>query len=526
MDLVRAFMDNEEKYEINIQGTQEEPLFQSNQIGQILDIKQIRTTIASFDDDEKVVAYSMDATNRKQKMTFLTENGLYRMLSISRKPIAKKFQKWIFSVLKEIRLNGMYILEEQLKNNEINIKLLEDKNDNDLHNVLLNSYDGKRVIYIIKLKEQKIIHNIDKEYNLYKIGKTDELKKRMHGLYTDFSTLVLVNVFECNNNCKLERYLHNHDDIKCHFKEVLPNKKETYMLNNDQLNKIINIINHNLYKFKDLTDENRLEFKRLEIEEKKLDIIKNGVDIDKQQDKIQELIEIIKLPEKTINNTDYRFRKIKNTKSPKVQKYNSDTLQYIQTYDSVMDVIRSFPNNSTFNGGTLKLSAKNNTIYFGYRWLFLQRDEEDIPYEIPPTKIIRTQHKGDYIAKLNISKTTIENVYGSQKEAALEYDVSPSTITSAIKRNNKSNGGYWYYWNDIPQDIRDDYTNYNKLPDRLYLSTSIKVQKINPDTNEIIETYNSIQEVQKLYQFSRISLKNASNNGIVVKNFLWKILTT
>ncbi len=538
MDLIRAFMDNEEKYDINIQGTQENPLFQANQIGELLGIKKIRTTLSTFDDDEKVYAHTMGAINRNQNTIFLTEFGLYRMLCISRKPIAKKFQKMVFTVLKEIKLNGMYILEEKLKENEINIKLLQDKNDNDLHNVLLNSYNNKRVIYFAKLKEQNIIHNIDKNYNLYKIGKTDELKARIHGLYTDFSTLVLVNVFECNNNSKLERYLHNHEDIKCHFKEVLPNKKETYLLNDEQLNKIVNIINHNLYKFKEMTDENRIEMKRLEIEEKKLeieekrlDIIKSGVDLNK----LTEIIEKVNVPlqeEKTdyletpnnIEKPDYRFRIIKNTNSPKIQKYNADTLEYIETFDSVINTVRSFPSNSSFNAGSLKKSIKNNTIYFGFRWLYLDRDKEDIPYELEPTKIIRTQVKGDYIAKLNINKTTIEKVYGSQKEASLDYKVSIGTITSAIKRNNRSNGGYWYYWNDIPQDIRDDYTNYNKLPERLYLSTSIKVQKINPETKQIVKIYNSIQEVQKTYQFSRLSLKNASKEGTIVKNFLWKIL--
>ena len=34
---------------------------------------------------------------------------------ISRKPIAKKFQKWVFNVIKEIRLKGKYDLEEKIK---------------------------------------------------------------------------------------------------------------------------------------------------------------------------------------------------------------------------------------------------------------------------------------------------------------------------------------------------------------------------------------------------------------------------
>ena len=42
--------------------------------------------------------------NRSQY--FLTENGLYELLFMSRKPIAKQFKKWVFGVIKEIRTTG------------------------------------------------------------------------------------------------------------------------------------------------------------------------------------------------------------------------------------------------------------------------------------------------------------------------------------------------------------------------------------------------------------------------------------
>ena len=40
MDIIKLFVDNEENIEINIQGTIDEPLFQANQIGKLLDIKK------------------------------------------------------------------------------------------------------------------------------------------------------------------------------------------------------------------------------------------------------------------------------------------------------------------------------------------------------------------------------------------------------------------------------------------------------------------------------------------------------
>ena len=44
---------------------------------------------------------------------FLTELGLYRLLGMSRKPFAQPFQKWVAQVVREIRKNGKYELEQQ-----------------------------------------------------------------------------------------------------------------------------------------------------------------------------------------------------------------------------------------------------------------------------------------------------------------------------------------------------------------------------------------------------------------------------
>ena len=71
--------------------------------------------------------HSMHTLGGEQDVTFLTEKGLYKVLFKSRKPIAEKFQNWVCEVIKEIRLNGKYKLEQELKNKnlEINTKPLK-----------------------------------------------------------------------------------------------------------------------------------------------------------------------------------------------------------------------------------------------------------------------------------------------------------------------------------------------------------------------------------------------------------------
>lgn len=102
-------------FNIEIYGTYEEPLFKAKDIGNLLEIKDIRTTLKNFDKDEGHTMPVTDSLGRLQETNMLTEQGLYRMLMISRKPIAKEFQKWVFKVIKEIRLNSNNKLQNRIK---------------------------------------------------------------------------------------------------------------------------------------------------------------------------------------------------------------------------------------------------------------------------------------------------------------------------------------------------------------------------------------------------------------------------
>ncbi len=95
---------------INIYGTYTDPLFKAKDIGDLLDIKDIKSTIRDFDKDEVHTMHLTDSLGRIQENNMLTEQGLYKVLMTSRKPVAKTFQKWVYSVIKEIRLTGEHKL--------------------------------------------------------------------------------------------------------------------------------------------------------------------------------------------------------------------------------------------------------------------------------------------------------------------------------------------------------------------------------------------------------------------------------
>jgi prophage antirepressor-like protein len=90
MEIVKAFNENGMSQTITIKGTSTNPLFRASDIGSILEISNVRQSIKDFDNTEKVAVSITDNIGREQNVSFLTELGLYQLLFISRKPVAKK----------------------------------------------------------------------------------------------------------------------------------------------------------------------------------------------------------------------------------------------------------------------------------------------------------------------------------------------------------------------------------------------------------------------------------------------------
>ena len=85
-----------------------QPLFCLPDVGQALDIKN--ATASRFKLNPKGVHEMYTLTNGgTQKLTFISEENLYRIVFRSTKPEALNFQNWVFSeVLPSIRKTGSY----------------------------------------------------------------------------------------------------------------------------------------------------------------------------------------------------------------------------------------------------------------------------------------------------------------------------------------------------------------------------------------------------------------------------------
>ena len=546
MDIFRAFSLNDKEHLINIQGTIEDPLFQGNQIGELLGIKNFHAHINDFTDEHKVLC-QIKTNGGIQNVIFLTELGLYKLLGRSRKDIAAKFQNWIVKVIKEIRITGMYRLNEE---KEVDKKLLEN-NQNIINNrTFIKAFHNKNVIYICKFK------NIDEKF-IIKIGSTQNIKERIYNLNNQFENIEpnILDIIEVNNYRKYEKYLHNHPYIKQFYYEFIKKdgaiSNETYLTTEEQCNYIINILNEDKKKFD--IDAIELENLRLKIEEKKSENNLIELKINEYKLKQKELeaeikknelelkkIEIEKIGIESIepaeqeeeqeerpdqeSNYSYNFeiRKINNgIRVPKVYQYDINNLKdSINIYDSPKELIRV---NSDIFMSSLKNAIKNNTIYKNYRWIFVNRNEEP-PAQIPET--VDNNCKSPlikYIAMIDIKKTKILNVFSTQKEAVASRNLKSNSFTRAISQYSISSGHYWKYFDDCPIEMQNEYLLHNKLPEKYVSVISKTVSQICPRTNEIIKTYNSKNEVINKFQMSMLTLSKFSENGNIHNGYRWKI---
>ena len=89
-------------------GTPENPLFRAKEVADIIEHPNVTVMLNLVDEEEKGVKQLL-TPGGNQKVTVLTEDGLYEVLMQSRKPIAKQFKKGVKQILHEVRTTGGYI---------------------------------------------------------------------------------------------------------------------------------------------------------------------------------------------------------------------------------------------------------------------------------------------------------------------------------------------------------------------------------------------------------------------------------
>ena len=105
-----------------VYGTPEQPLFMARDVAEWIDFNKtgqgyydVSGMLRSVDEDEKVKIRTTINNPSGSELWFLTEEGLYEVLMLSRKPIAKEFKKKVKEFLKTIRRHGMFAVDDLLE---------------------------------------------------------------------------------------------------------------------------------------------------------------------------------------------------------------------------------------------------------------------------------------------------------------------------------------------------------------------------------------------------------------------------
>jgi prophage antirepressor-like protein len=495
MDIVKAFNSNNLHTEVVIKGTKTDPLFRASDIGVVLDLT-IRSIIRDFDDTEKVVL-TTHTLGGNQEVTFLTEKGLYKVLFRSRKPIAQRFQDWVCEVIKEIRLNGTYELQQEIvqkqkeleqtknemsaiettKNKEMEEKLIKQK-ELDNEKFLLKQFNNAgNMVYIIKVKTYE---------NGSYVVKIGESRIGITGRYNEhkskYEECVLLDCFCVNKSKDFEHFLHCHNTIKPNIVKNLPNhdsENELFLIGGNLTYKILlKIVNDNIDNYNYKVNELLLEIENLKFknQENAMNTFSN-----KDNELLKEIIHTNKILLSKVNSLEQTNKEILSKLNsqqekkivtgfnqqlpnlgPRLQKINPETLQLVKVYESVTEAMNE---SKHIKRPSVMKAITDNTIYCGFRWLLVERNlDPNIVHEIKPTKETKVQNLG-YIAQLDKEKTKIVNVYIDRKTAAhFNGYESSSALDNPVKNSTLANGFYYILYNNCDEKLTSIFEEINGAP--------------------------------------------------------------
>lgn len=188
----------------NIYGDYENPLFLAKDVAEWIEHSNSRAMVDSVDDDEKVVRIAYTPGGNQEQL-FLTENGVYEVLMLSRKPIAKQFKKGVKEILNSIRKHGAFMtsetIEKALLNPDTIIKLATNLKEEQNKRIA-----AEKQVSALKPKAALMDKIIDSGEKI-DIGQTAKILGLNYGRNTLFKNLRELGIFFKNRNEPKQEYI-------------------------------------------------------------------------------------------------------------------------------------------------------------------------------------------------------------------------------------------------------------------------------------------------------------------------------
>ena len=515
------FVFNGTQHHVNITWEDDEPLFEADQVGKVLGMGNIHSSLSKFPASMTTLHTTYGCGGLLQKKTFLTEQGLYRLLFKSRKPVAEVFQNWVYDVIKQIRKTNKY----ELENAHVTNRELKKRIQNAESNSIMEAFAHKYLVYVAFIK------NID-EKKLIKIGSTKDIKSRQVGLEDTFGSITFLKAFECEANEQFEKYLHTHKEITAlAFRDSVHNghkSSEVFLVNDIQLEKIYRIAKANCYKFRTgicVKDLETVRIKDLEKTNGRIDALEQKskkIEMLEQKSKKIEHIEreLADLHTSAPVQDDWKPRKFVN--GPKIQMYSADGTILVRTYQTEKDALSDATLDAPSRTG-LQNAIKRRGVYKGHRWASLDRDKDDTTIQnIGPTETMSVVHIG-YVAMLNLDKTEIVNVFPNAKIASEDRKFSNgAAVSKAVKLGTKSGGHYFSMWSDCDETLKSKYLETHELPQPYVAKNAYVIDQIHPIHGNVLKKHYSVASITQEFRCGRATVLTALKTNRVWNGYTWR----
>jgi len=522
---------------ITIKGDINNPLFRASDISSILEMTNIRASMSDFDSSEKV-SFTLNTIGGQQQVLFLTEKGLYKILFKSRKPIAEEFQNWVCEVIKEIRLTGVYDLQQQLEQQNNKLAIMETTNKEmetkmskqksiERERVLLDKFGNSGpLVYIIKVK------TFENGQYVVKIGHSQKgIQSRYNEHKKNYDECLLLDCFCADKSKELESFIHNSQLIRTNKVTDLAgheSENELFLIGtNLTYQMVLKLIEDNIQRYNYTVNELLRENELLKLQVSSQSPQTNNDAI------LQELLNTVKTLsnkidslEKTItNNQTPSHTKISTgfnqqlpTLGPRLQKINPETMSLVKVYESVTEAMNE---NKNIKRPSINKAISDNTIYCGYRWLLVERNlDPNTIHKIEVTKETNVQNTG-YIAKIDKDKKEILNVYLDRKTAALSNGyISSSALDNPVKNKTLSKGFYFMLYSECDQKLIEHFEMKNNRKPLLY-KNGIGQYNMN---NELVREFSCKYDCLRELKMSDKTLKKALDTGCAYNNYYYKEL--
>jgi len=451
--------------------------------------------------------------------------------------------------------NQILLKDKEIININKNIKQQEKINK---HNLLLEKFKGKRCVYIGEIEENKFI----------KIGSTKDINDKYNTLNRTFkTTLYFLDIFDCQDFREVESSILKDELIRKNLynKPINSHLSQEVVLLNDKFNyaQLIDVAKKYVNKIYFMTPEQILEKEKIDLEREKIELEKLKINnnllmniinndkytkdvnniltehlpsilknINQQQiniqnnDKINEEInekDLKNLKNNKTTNPNYnilchfniRGRKPKGRKIQKIDPNNIKNV--IKVYDSMVYALRC-PDNKGCQKTGIQFAVKNNSIYKGYRWNFVENGDDPNISKISETNVLKNPSIINTIIELNSTKTEILNTYHTKNDILKKYKIAKNTLINIIKNNKIFDDKYFIEYHKCPQELLD---KYDKPVNRILHKNSKQIKQIHPITKDVV-IFNTFTEIHNKFGICSNTIKNAIDTKTVYHGYLWE----